>query len=166
MKTGPAFFESISQEFVKSRKPTSGWLSREFLSVIPLIILIIVFAFFIVRLFYLQVIRGSYYSRLSDENRVRTAVIPAQRGIFFDMNGNALVSNSPAFKVLDKNKKATFLDKEDALQLIADCKEVENDIQRNYLFGQSFAHVLGYVGQISEDEIHRPEYEDYGISDF
>lgn len=167
MKTGPVFFESISSGNIKSRKDRSGYFSKEFLNIIPYILLVLIFSFFVIRLFYLQIIRGSYYSRLSDENRVRTSVIPAGRGIFFDKNGKPLVSNSPAFKVIDKDKKVKFVTQETALELLAKgAKNIENDIQRNYLHDVSFSHVLGYTGQISEDEIHQPDFDDYGISDF
>lgn len=52
------------------------------------------------RVFYLQVVRNDYYSRLARENRVRYISIKAPRGIIYDRNGRELVSNIPSFDVV------------------------------------------------------------------
>lgn len=168
-KIGPAFSESVSTGMRRTRKSSKGILNPEILSFIPLICLILVGGFFVVRLFYLQVLRSDYYRRLSDENRLRTVVIPAPRGIIFDRNGKPLVSNSPAFSVRDeysKDKKVTFIPKEDALNMISKGEEVFSTIQREYLYKEAFAHVLGYIGQISEDELSMQQYQGYALTDF
>lgn len=165
-KIGPAFSDSVSTGKVRRRRDVSGILSPELLSLVPLICLLLVAGFFVVRLFYLQVLRSDYYRRLSDENRLRTTIIPAPRGILFDRNNKPLVSNSSAFKILDNNKKVQFLEKEDALSRIAKGEEIVSDIQRDYLFKDAFAHVLGYIGQISQDELMMQEYQGYGLTDF
>lgn len=53
-----------------------------------------------VRVFYLQIVRGSYYGELSRENRVRAIVIKAPRGGIFDRNGQKLVNNVPSFDLI------------------------------------------------------------------
>ncbi|MCX6766268.1 MAG: penicillin-binding protein 2 [Candidatus Moranbacteria bacterium] len=64
---------------------------------------VIVFVIFLLlgaRVFYLQIARGGYYSELSRENRVRSIVIKAPRGIIYDRNGEKLVNNVPSFDLI------------------------------------------------------------------
>jgi penicillin-binding protein 2 len=51
------------------------------------------------RMFYLQIIRGSYYSRQAEGNRTRYTRIAAPRGIIYDCNGEELANNKPGFMV-------------------------------------------------------------------
>jgi penicillin-binding protein 2 len=50
-----------------------------------------------VRLFYLQVMEGEAYRRLSESNSIRLQHIDAPRGLIFDRNGEMLVDNRPSF---------------------------------------------------------------------
>ncbi|MEC4684827.1 MAG: penicillin-binding protein 2 [Nitrospirota bacterium] len=56
-----------------------------------------VFVVFLLRLWQLQILKGSYYRKQSEKNRVRVFKIPAPRGIIFDRNGIPLVKNAPYF---------------------------------------------------------------------
>lgn len=60
-----------------------------------------VFVIFILiaRIGYLQVLEGDYYARLADGNRIRLVPAMAPRGLFYDRNGELLVSNRPGFTV-------------------------------------------------------------------
>ena len=51
------------------------------------------------RLFYLQIINGSQASALAAKNRTVLESIPAPRGLIYDRNGRALVTNIPTFAV-------------------------------------------------------------------
>ena len=53
----------------------------------------------IVRLFVLQVSRYTYYSELSQGNRVRTEPIPAARGLIYDRHGEVIAGNQPAYQL-------------------------------------------------------------------
>ncbi|MBL0732398.1 MAG: penicillin-binding protein 2 [Desulfosarcina sp.] len=55
------------------------------------------FAVLFVRLFYLQVIAGDEFRRLSENNCIRLQTIDPQRGLIFDRNGTILVNNRPSF---------------------------------------------------------------------
>lgn len=59
------------------------------------------FVFFIIilRLWYLQILRGDYFREQSENNRLSTVYIPAPRGIIFDRHGKPLVANRPAFDI-------------------------------------------------------------------
>jgi len=121
-----------------------------------LAILIVLF-----RLFYLQVIQGNYYRYLADNNRTRTVIVHAPRGIISDRNGTPLVFNVPGFRKTDGNK-TTLLTREEAVALLAKGeKDLEVDSLRNYPYKDSLSHVLGYVGQISKEELDDPAFSAY-----
>jgi penicillin-binding protein 2 len=58
---------------------------------------IIVFLLLLSRVFYLQVVKGSFYSGIAQENRIRFVSLKAPRGIIFDRNGKRLVQNISSF---------------------------------------------------------------------
>jgi len=51
------------------------------------------------RLWYLQFVQGAYYSVQADRRRLRTEIIPTDRGIIYDREGAPLVRNVPSFKI-------------------------------------------------------------------
>ncbi len=53
-----------------------------------------------VRLYLLQVVRGSYYGEIAQNQRIRLLPIPAPRGIIFDRNGLPLVDSRPIYTVI------------------------------------------------------------------
>jgi penicillin-binding protein 2 len=53
-----------------------------------------------VRLYLLQVVRGSYYGEIAQNQRMRLLPIPAPRGIIFDRNGRPLVDSRPIYSVM------------------------------------------------------------------
>jgi len=57
------------------------------------------FAILLLRLIYLQVIRGEEYRLLSLNNRIRLQNIDPPRGLIYDRNGHVLVENRPSFDV-------------------------------------------------------------------
>jgi len=63
------------------------------------IIIVLVFVSLISRLGYLQVVQGKYYGQKADGNRIRLVPSMAPRGILYDRNGIAMVSNLPGFTV-------------------------------------------------------------------
>ncbi len=59
--------------------------------------MLIAFAVLAARLFYLQVIEGEEYLRLSENNCIRLKSVEASRGLIYDRNGVLLVDNRPSF---------------------------------------------------------------------
>src|SRR3989338_7307572 len=58
--------------------------------------------FFIIvvsRLYYLQIVKGSYYRLFSNENTLKEIEIPAIRGIIYDRNRIPIVQNRPSFDI-------------------------------------------------------------------
>ncbi len=161
--------------------------------------IVLVFVLLGVRLWWLQILHGSEYERLAEQNRVRSIEIVAPRGPILDRYHVPLVDNRPSMNIilyreLTKDMAATtafvseklgISDEDLAAQLrrnrragayqpivikedvgIEDVSVVEAfkrdhpEIQlgpeprRLYRFGNLAAHVLGYVGEISEKELN------------
>src|SRR5258705_944488 len=57
-----------------------------------------------VRLYYLQMVKGDYYSERAENQRVRLIPIPAPRGAIFDRNGKLLVDSRPTYNVVLSNE--------------------------------------------------------------
>ncbi len=57
-----------------------------------------------VRLYYLQIVKGDYYSERAENQRVRLIPIPAPRGAIFDRNGRLLVDSRPTYNVVLSNE--------------------------------------------------------------
>jgi penicillin-binding protein 2 len=81
------------------------YLSQEalFLKIIrkrsKIIFTFVIFFFLVIilRLWYLQILKGDYYKELSDNNRIRLIKIKAPRGMIFDRYGKTLAKNLPSF---------------------------------------------------------------------
>lgn len=101
--------------------------SQNQIKIIFVLYLIAVFSIFfllIVRLFQLTVVKGSYYRRLSENNRIREIIIEPQRGTIIDRNGTVLAEN-----------------------IAADVHQNSSRIlsTRRYTDGETNAHVIGYI---------------------
>src|SRR5512142_679309 len=46
---------------------------------------------------YTQIVRGDYYFRLSENNRLRSVAVTAARGVIYDRRGVALAENEPSY---------------------------------------------------------------------
>ena len=114
------------------------------------IVLIILFLFLFSRLFYLTVVRGESFRERADENRIVTEVIPASRGIIYDCFGRGLVNNVPYYQLEGKE-----ISRDEFLKLVALGKSdaVKSVYRREYLFGESTAHLLGYLGSVTQEEV-------------
>ena len=85
---------------------------RAFAQRLPLFtaLVTLVFSLLVLRLYYLQIVRGRHYSRLAEENRISLIRVRAPRGIVFDRHGNVLVTNRPSFSVSLELKAVRDLD--------------------------------------------------------
>ena len=169
MKHGYAFGDHIKTEKIKRRhyeEEAKPLHLRWYLLPVLLIAFGIILLF---TLFSVQIIQGNYYQRLSDSNRIRSVVIPAPRGVIFDRNGNPLVYNTPGFRLVehcdagDTQKCTTkHLSKDEAFALLAKGnKNIAVDSLRQYPYTDQLSAVLGYIGQISQDELSSGQYAGY-----
>jgi penicillin-binding protein 2 len=63
------------------------------------ILLGVIFVFYLIRLFSLQVVQGPGYSAQALENRLKNVSVPTQRGMIFDRNGYILAQNMASYDV-------------------------------------------------------------------
>ncbi len=151
----------------------------------------------VVRLWQIQVLQGSQYLRLSEENRIRDYTVAAPRGLIYDRKGRPLVTNRPSFTVavlslelrhpeqtlarlaqilglsaaeidvkIQRQRARPFepvrVMRDASQRVVTMIEENRLDLPgviilaepvRQYLHGPVGAHLLGYVGEISEDEL-------------
>ena len=121
------------------------------------------------RLFELQIILGAKYRALAEENRIKKEVTPAPRGMIYDRNNKPLIKNKPIYRIesgecgvgsMECFKEIT---RDEALKIeAAGGKEAERlriDVGRDYVYGRALAHVLGYLGEASEEEVKSGQRE-------
>ena len=162
------------------------------------------------RLWYLQIVKGSFFRDRSENNRLRTIFISAPRGVIHDRNGEPLVSNRPSFNVevvvedtLDLRKTVTDVaalageDPDELYERVAKqtkrrrfeskvlLRDVSRDLvgaisaqrhrlpgvvvgvapARQYEFGDLAAHLVGYIREISGEQLKNPNYSGYRSGD-
>ena len=86
--------ESSNQVVNKNRRSGLGkqWI-------VLLLLVITSFGAMAVKLFWLQVLQGSFYRKLSDENRIRLVSSPPIRGRILDTTGSVLVDNQNRYSL-------------------------------------------------------------------
>ena len=170
---------------------------------------LILLAVLAVRLYLLQIINGSHYAEIAENQRIRLLPIPAPRGVIFDRNGNLLVDSTPIYSIILSREDTKGIDRltlikplsqglnldpgmlrerfdqvklqpafesilikegatqaeiawVDAHQLEFPALRVEQIPQRRYPANGMLAHVLGYVGEISPEQLKQSDYHDKG----
>ncbi|MBI3994766.1 MAG: penicillin-binding protein 2 [Nitrospirae bacterium] len=61
--------------------------------------IVVIFLSLLLRAWYLQITKGSYYKEQSESNRIRVVYIQPPRGLIFDRRGELLANNSPSFNL-------------------------------------------------------------------
>jgi penicillin-binding protein 2 len=120
------------------------------------LIFFLVFALILGRLFWLAIIQGGNYRAKAEEQRVKIRRIVAPRGIIYDRLGRPLVQNLPVYKICqEKEKTCQEISREQALELEATNRDADLvvEIGRHYPYGQALAHVLGYLGEVNQEEV-------------
>ncbi len=69
-----------------------------------------------VRLYYLQLVKGDYYSDKAENQRIRLIPIPAPRGAIFDRNGKLLVDSRPTYNITLSNEPIKKIDVTERLE--------------------------------------------------
>ncbi|HQU83653.1 MAG TPA: penicillin-binding protein 2 [Pyrinomonadaceae bacterium] len=69
-----------------------------------------------VRLYYLQVVKGNYYSERAENQRIRLIPIPAPRGAILDRNGKLLVDSRSTYNVTLSNEPIKKINVNDRIE--------------------------------------------------
>lgn len=114
-------------------------------------ILILGFLVLAARLTDLSIIKGSYFKSLAEGNRIRRVPIVAPRGNIFARGGELMVGNKEVKLHLTFEKDEGYKKSKDVGGARGD--EIISESQRNYLFGEVFAHITGFLGEVGEGEL-------------
>src|SRR3989344_303031 len=131
--------------------------------------------FFIIflRLFHLQIVNGSENRQLAEGNRIQVKKIHAPRGVIYDRNGKVLAQNKPGFRLVEKRDDGSFkitqVTRDEAIKMEVSndsaFADLEVDSIRDYPLKEITAHILGYVGQISPEELKESQFKGYNSGD-
>lgn len=77
------------------------------------------------RLFYMQINQGEHFAAVSESQRVVAQAIPSSRGLIFDRNGAALVTNVPSFSVKIRPSDLPFSQREQVVTRLAGLLHVD-----------------------------------------
>ncbi|OYD14244.1 penicillin-binding protein 2 [candidate division WOR-3 bacterium JGI_Cruoil_03_44_89] len=142
-----------------------------------------IFTVLFLRVFWLQIVCGERYERLSMENCVRQVEVRAPRGLIYDCRKTSLADTKPSYTLyLPGEQRFSYL--EDTLNLkfkeLDDTKLVRDipfnlvcmieerrtempgvslvaePVRRTYS-ADTICHIMGYVGQISKEELKTTE---------
>jgi penicillin-binding protein 2 len=118
------------------------------------------FAIGIVRSAQLQLVSGFEYRKYADENRLFTRYLPAPRGIFHDRTGKSLVQNIALYKRATQDTAAQaypsfeeISGEQALLYLSQNDRGVVIDQTRQYPLNAALALLLGYVGEVTKEEL-------------
>jgi penicillin-binding protein 2 len=116
-------------------------------------ILILGFLIILGRLIELQLIKGSYFRKLAEGNRIRRVPIQAPRGRILARGGEVLVGNLEVKKRIIFDPKMGYSKLKDIKGVPPD--EILTEWKRNYMLGSDLAHVSGYLGEVGEKEVDK-----------
>ena len=170
------------------------------------VLVLFLFGLLILRLWYLQVVKGSYFRDLSENNRIRSIYVQAPRGLIFDRNGELWAGNRPSFNIEliqedCPNEKAVMALIEEIVGLKPGTLRLDNPMSRrrrlfeprvllkdvsreivakiearkfelpgivvqvtptrDYVQSELGAHVVGYIREISKDQLLDEKYAGY-----
>ncbi len=176
------------------------------------LILVVTMTVLLIRLWDLQIMRGSEMRKLSEQNRIRVKKIVAPRGIIYDRTGKVLADTRPSFniyltpedikdfsqtvdglahliscdreEIIEKMKAASGMPPSFPIKIKSDIHmdevarieanrvyipgvSIQIEPKRNYPYNATFAHVIGYVSEISDEELKdKKKYKDYSPGDY
>jgi penicillin-binding protein 2 len=184
--------------------PEIGHRARYFVAFVGL-----VFAALAARLFYLQVVEGDSFYKVTADSIVRTTVLPAMRGQIKDRKGRVLATTRPSYDVYvnpdhvtpdayarlrallgpaaedlmpwevlkdeakKKGEKSVAVAQDIPRDTMATLEtsldtpgvKVVATARRHYPFGTLAAHALGYMNEVSPDEVRDKKDEGYRPGD-
>ena len=123
------------------------------------------------RLYYLQVVKGEYYSEKAENQRIRLIPIPAPRGAIFDRNGKLLVDSRPTYNITLSSEPIKKIDVSDRLEDYAGGLSVDrqylveriNLIKKQPGFETMVLKETATIQDISWVEAHAEEYPELRV---
>lgn len=124
------------------------------------------FFFLLLRIYQLQVVGGKENRFLADNNRIQKKKIEAPRGLVLDRNGQIIADNQPVYLLEKEIGKKETVSREEALKLQAEKEDgfLKVGLKRNYPYNEIFAHSIGYLSEVTEEEFKQKKLELKGYS--
>lgn len=128
----------------------------------------VLFSLIIAKVSDLQVSQGSHFQTLAGNNTSFTTQLPAERGVFLDRYREPLVKNLVWYSSTQESQKLFSeehrVEVAEIVPLLAtNSASMRQHFQRSYPYGPATAHVLGYIGPVSKEDIIGTSY--LGIND-
>ncbi|MFH1097187.1 MAG: penicillin-binding protein 2 [Candidatus Desantisbacteria bacterium] len=133
-----------------------GFLKQRLMAITVMVL--ILFGILMLRLTYLQIIKGGYFRNISENNRIRLIPIAASRGMIFDRNGEILAIDEPSFDIsiiqlgLSKNNIEKSLSNLSKL-LDINIEEAKNSIKKKHNRPFEPAVIVSDVDRITLAEV-------------
>lgn len=131
------------------------------LATIKIILALVVLVLF-ARLFQLTLISGSKNRELAEENRIRYQEVEAGRGKILDRDGKLLATSVEKF-FLTRDGIVREVTEKQARDLeaaglageifLGELGEIRREVVREYPYGQTFSHALGYVSRVQPQDL-------------
>jgi len=121
----------------------------EKLFLVAKVIVIFIFLVLLLRSFDLTIIQGEHYLQRSENNRLRKISLVAPRGRILTQSGEVLVDNLATYT----DSEGFVIDREKGLFKKANGEEVVDVLVRRYHIGEAAAHLTGYLGEATEQEL-------------
>jgi len=114
------------------------------------------------RLYYLQIVKGDYYSEKAENQRVRLIPIPAPRGVIFDRKGKILVDSRPIYNVVLSNEPIKRINVDDRVDDYARGLNLDPQfvVERLGLIKKQNEMIRFTVNNMIEKD---PDYFDYSL---
>ncbi|UTW06565.1 penicillin-binding protein 2 [Pseudomonas benzenivorans] len=121
------------------------------------LLVVLLTAVLVARLYYLQVVQYEYHSTLSENNRVHVQPIPPNRGLIFDRNGAIIADNRPSFSLTLTRERAG--DWEQVLDVIVEVLGLSEDeralFEKRVRQGRRPFEPVPVLFELSEEQIAR-----------
>lgn len=153
----PGFLSNLIKKEEESRYANMLYIAVIFLCLLSL------------RIFYMQILKGSYYKSESDGNRMRQIPVQAARGVMYDRNGKIMAGSRSAYSIIlsdvnkDKDIPEIELNRLASLLNIS-ASEIKEKISKNKKsFGEIvIARDVG-IDVATQIEERRDEYPNFNI---
>ena len=138
----------------REKKPTLGEKSQE-REVIFKILILLCFSILLLRLFYLQVIRGNDYSYLAERNQYKLIKIESPRGKIFDSKDRMVVTNGTGYRLIYSLGREQNLDYIREIAKLTDRTEeyISKRIKNGEIFPYSKDNVI--LEDLEEEKAHK-----------
>ena len=153
----PGFLSNLIKKEEESRYANMLYIAVIFLCLLSL------------RIFYMQILKGSYYKSESDGNRMRQIPVQAARGVMYDRNGKIMAGSRSAYSIIlsDVNKDTDIPEIELnrlASLLNISASEIKEKISKNKksFGGIVIARDVG-IDVATQIEERRDEYPNFNI---